>query len=137
MTMATATMKTWTAEEIAELFKQAHDEADEATRDATRGPFNPYGDKFESLVWHGSIREAQEDDRLDWVDWIDREGDSNEFNAFSQGAFEQALVDQASIAIGTGRPIYIAFYDGQFPTVFCKQAAEDAVQEGVDAFYGE
>lgn len=134
--MATETLKTWTAEEIADLFCKDHNEADAATREATSGPFNPYGDAFESLVWHGTIEDAWKDDRIE--DW--REGASPAFDLGwddRQAEIERAAIDQARTVVGTGRPIYIAFYDGQFPAVFCEQATQDVVQEAVESFYGD
>jgi hypothetical protein len=135
------TEKTWTVAEIEALFSEAHDAADAATREATRGHFNPFGDAFEDLTWYGAIREAWEQEeweRLAEAVNEDREAAEEltweEFEAHEAKILEKS-VEVADTVIGTGRPLVVAFCDGAFPTVFCEQAGEDAVREAVADFY--
>jgi hypothetical protein len=114
------TTRTWTAEEIAALFSDAHDKADDATREATKGPFNPYGQPLESLIWHGTIDEAGSE--KDWPA-ADDDGDRPD------------PTGEATTVVGRGRPIFVAFCDGQYPTVFCEHATEQEVNEAVDSYY--
>jgi hypothetical protein len=133
--------KTWTVAEIEALFSEAHEAADAANREATRGHFNPFGDAFEDLTWFGSIREAWELEewrRLQEAVNKDREEDEaltwEDFEAHEAEILAKA-VEVADTVIGTGRPLVVAFCDGAYPTVFCERADEDAVREAVAAFY--
>lgn len=122
----------WTADAIHELFSEEYAEADRATREATSGPFNPYGDPFESLVWVGSMEEAREEKgwpEIDPEDYEDGEDDED------FPTIEDAAKEQAQKVVGTGQPLIVAFYDGDFPTVFCEMASEEAVNKAVGDFY--
>jgi hypothetical protein len=137
--MDTTITRTWTAAEITDLFSEAHHLVDAENREATAGPFNPFGDAFESLVWHGTIQEAWESDRwrglseavnadrdeeLTWEDWADHAAE-----------IEDTAKTEAETVVGTGRPLVVAFADGQYPCVFCEHATEEQVRDAVQAFY--
>jgi hypothetical protein len=139
--MTETTPQTWTTEAIEALFREAHDAADAANREATRGPFNPFGDAFEDLTWYGSIREAWEqeewerlaeavnEDReaaeeLTWEDW--------EANEAEIGDKAKEIADTV---VGTGRAVAVAFCDGAYPAVFCELASEEQVRDAVASFY--
>lgn len=115
--------RTWTADEITDLFCEAHAEADEETREATRSHTNPFGDRFESLVWFGTVKEAVEEGKIDLEDG-------------QEEASEEDIKEWADTVVGTGCPIFVATYDGGFPAVFCERASELAVNEAVWNFYG-
>jgi hypothetical protein len=125
-------MATWTAEKLADLFSAEHDAADEATREATASHLSPYGEAFESLVWHGTIAEAKADQEWPKVDPEDYEDGEQDADFPTD---DDAAIEQASNVVGTGRPIYVVFHDGQFPAVFCEEADEDSVAEAVRSFY--
>jgi hypothetical protein len=139
--MTETTPRTWTADEINTLFTEAHNTADVANREATRGHFNPFGDAFEDLTWVGSIHEAweqeewrrlreavnedrEEGEALTWEDW---EGNEAEIGDKAK--------EIADTVVGTGRAIAVAFCDGAYPAVFCELASEEQVRDAVASFY--
>lgn len=130
------TERTWTTDEIASLFSEAYRAADEANREATRGPGNPFGDEFESLVWCGSIAEAR--DRLSWPAFDPEDWEEGTTAAdLDGGQWEDLAIGRASGVVGHGRPVAVVFYDGGFATVFCEVADEATVRGVVGGFYGD
>lgn len=128
MAMTTTAIRKWTPEEIAAIFREAFDETDDANREATSGPHNPYGDAYDDLTWHGTIEEARSDRSWPKTDPEDyEEGEEPDTAALA--------IEQASNVVGTGRPIYAAFCDGAFPAVFCEDASEADVRAAVWQFY--
>jgi hypothetical protein len=136
-----ATEKHWTAEEIAEVFHRFFKQVDEAVREATRGPFNPWGDGFEDFTSYGSIREAWEEgwwsELRDEVNEDREEGDELAWNCdwdrFGP-EIEQKALEIASGRVGTGRPIFVAEQEGE-STVFCEFASTGDVADAAAAFY--
>jgi len=148
--------RSWTVAEIEALFYEAHAERNRANREATSGPFNPFGNSGDSLVWCGSIEELWDDtsrrneliesinrrredavavgeeyDEID-PDEIDANNSDEQFGGL-RSEIESALLDSRE-TIGTGRPIFYATQEG-FPTVFRERATQDEVRKAVASFY--
>lgn len=137
------TIKTWTAGEIEELFAEEDRKADAANREATSGPFNPYGDAYESLVWVGTIETAWREEKwsrlAEDVNYTFMNDDGTAIGGGdweeNRAEIEAAALDLSDNVVGIGRPLVVAFSDGAYPYVFCEQADEDAVREAVGKHY--
>lgn len=122
--MTPETVRTWTPEALFYLFKEAYNRADFEQREAT-------SERFESLVWHGTIRDAWEADLFRRVFPWDPDRCWEDLHS----EIEQYCKDSAHRLIGHGTPIFIAFEDGAYPCVFCERATDQQVNEAVQAFY--
>lgn len=127
---------------IAAIFKRLHEEADHANREATTGPFSPFGEPYLDNCWHGTIREAweqgqrmlarevndaREEDGLDPLSWDQWEGNEAEIEA--------AAVESARTVVGRGRPVYLALFDRQYPAVFREEVTDEEIEEAAAGFY--
>ena len=141
----------WTAAQIEAMFRAEEDLADEGNREATKGPFNPYGDKFDSLIWFGSLGEAWSQETAFASDMVGRinvarekatveGGEYDEVSLATDWAEVQAEAEAVAIhaaytVIGTGRPVLVASYDGDHLVLFCESATRCDVTKGVEGFY--
>jgi hypothetical protein len=118
---------------VESLFSEKYEAAAAAHREATKGPFNPFGDSgYDSGVWSGTLADSVE--ARHWVRPQDEEYEYDESEMRDPALVERLAKEQADEVIGTGRVVAVALYE-TCSTVFCEEADGAAVREAVAAFY--